>query len=46
MSVTHMLCINQVCHGVSRCVLSLLISYFIGNISAKNTKIHSCVSKL
>jgi len=27
-------------------VKRLLIAYFIGNISAKNIKIHSCVSKL
>jgi len=27
-------------------VMRLLIAYFIGNISAKNVKIHLCVSKL
>ena len=34
----------QVTSGVI--VKRLLIAYFIGNISAKNIKIHSCVSKL
>jgi len=31
---------------VAYIVKRLLVAYFIGNISAKNIKIHSCASKL